>query len=265
MLKALQAQSLVNHLKVIFIDDGSTDETAAFLSNQSDLVVLKGDGNLWWAGAIQEGLEYVRTQHPTIDDYVLFLNNDVWFGSDYVETLTHVSQTYGGAAVGSVLHVVAKASALASIGPRVNNVRFRTTDVLSELSDEERANPKDVYPVDALSGRGVLYPALLFDRFGRMRPRLLPHYFADYELAIRFRCNGVCLLTSSKAIVYSDPIFGNDVTTLGWVDRYFSQRSSANLYRKLIFYLLISSPMQRVTFPGRLCFFMFKKIVNKCK
>jgi GT2 family glycosyltransferase len=270
ILRSLQVQSLVDHLTVIFINDGSTDGTAAFLtdaflSNPSDLVVLEGDGNLWWAGAIQEGLNYIRTQQPTKDDYVLFLNNDVWFDSDYVETLTQVSQHYDGAAVGSALHVVANTPLLASIGPRVYIDRFKTTEVLFELGNDELHTPKEIYAVDALSGRGTLYPALLFERFGGMRPCLLPHYFADYELAIRFHRNGVRLLTSSKAIVYSAPRFGNDLSTFGRIERYFRRGSSANLAHKFTFYLLISSPVQRVTFLIRLFFYAVIKIINKLK
>jgi GT2 family glycosyltransferase len=270
VLQSLQSQSLADRLRLIFINDGSTDDTATFLNdallyNQPDLVVLNGDGNLWWAGAIQKGLNYLRTQRPTKDDYVLFLNNDVWFSSDYVETLTQISRRYDGAAVGSALHVVTKTPVLADLGPRVNADRFKTTEVLIELSDQERRIPKEIYAVDALSGRGTLYPALLFERFGGMRPCLLPHYFADYELAIRFHRNGVLLLTSSKAIVYSDPRFGNDFSNFGRVERYFRRGSSANLFHKFTFYLLISSPIQCVTFLGRLFFYAVIKIINKLK
>jgi GT2 family glycosyltransferase len=265
VLGALRAQSLATNLQMIFIDDGSTDGTATFLSSQSDLVVLKGNGNLWWAGAIEKGLSYVRTQRPTQDDYVLFLNNDVWFDSGYVDTLIKVSQKYDGAAVGSALHVFTNAPVLASIGPRVNVDRFRTTEVLFELSDEEQRNPKDVYWVDALSGRGTLYPASLFDRFGGMRPRLLPHYFADYELAIRFHRGGARLLTSLKAIVYSESIFGNDLSKSGWCERYFSRRSAGNLVHRFTFYMIIGSPFQRFTLLGRLFLYAIRKISNKLK
>lgn len=270
LLLSLKMQSLLDHLKVIFIDDGSTDGTNSFLTNAflakpSDLVVLKGDGNLWWAGAIQKGLNYIRTQYPTKYDYVLFLNNDVWISSDYVETLIQVSKSYDGAAVGSALHVVTTKPVFTSVGPRVNINRFKTTEVLLELSEEELLTPKAVYSVDALNGRGTLYPFPLFARFGEMRPRLLPHYFADYELAIRFHSNGVRLLTSSNAIVYSEPIFGNDLSTKGWLERYVSRGSSANLTHKFTFYFLISSPIQRVTFLARLFLYTVIKIINKLK
>ncbi|MCW5626437.1 MAG: glycosyltransferase family 2 protein, partial [Burkholderiales bacterium] len=87
VLDALRRQTIVDQLRIVVIDDGSTDGTAEFLDAQPDLVVLRGDGSFWWGGAIDKGLEYVRDQQPTHEDYVLFLNNDTWFEPRYIETL----------------------------------------------------------------------------------------------------------------------------------------------------------------------------------
>lgn len=255
VIESLRLQTLVSNVRIIVINDGSTDGTRNFLTAQADVTTLEGDGSLWWGGAMDLGLRHVL---PTAlpDDYVLFLNNDTWFAPDYIETLVRVSREGGGAAVGSVIHEEHRDDSLVSIGPRINVNRIAVWDLLSELPMHERLSPKPVYHVDALSGRGTLYPAHLFGAYGGMRPKLLPHYLADYEIAMRFaRDARTPLLVSSQAIVFSPPIYGNAVAQLGWWERLFSQRSSSNVIRRLAFYAMVGSPIQRLTAPLRLVYF----------
>ncbi|WP_064710838.1 glycosyltransferase family 2 protein [Rhizobium bangladeshense] len=254
VLEALRRQTLVDALTIVVINDGSTDGTAEYLKSQGDVVEIRGDGNLWWGGAIEEGLKYVLPSCQT-EDYVLFLNNDTWFGEHYVETLVQTSRANGDAAVGSVIHEEGRDPPLVSIGAKLNVNRLAVWDLLSELSEAEKRSPSGQYCVDALSGRGTLYPAHLFRRYGGMRPYLLPHYMADYEIAMRFARAGVPLVVSSKAIVYSPPVYGNDASRLSWRKRLFGRRSPHNVFQRLIFYSLVGSPLQRISAPIRMAYF----------
>lgn len=242
-------------MRIVVIDDGSTDGTATFLAEQADVVKLVGNGSLWWGGSIQLGLEWTLSQEPCADDYVLFLNNDTWFDAGYIQELIDVSRIHSDAAVGSVIHETDRVPPLVSIGPRVDINRLAVWDMLSELPPDEASSPKHVYRVDALSGRGTLYPVDLFHRYGLMHPRLLPHYMADYEVAMRFARHGTPLLVSTRAIVYSPSVYGNDVSSAGFWERCFSRRSSGNVVYRMVFYLLVGSPLQRLSGPPRMAFF----------
>jgi GT2 family glycosyltransferase len=254
VLEALRGQTLFDALTIVVVNDGSTDETAGYLQSQSDVIEIRGDGNLWWGGAVEEGLKHVLPSCQP-DDYVLLLNNDTWFDVNYVETLVQTSRENGEAAVGSVIHEEGQDPPLVSIGAKVNINRLAVWDLLSELSETEKRSPKSQYPVDALSGRGTLYPAPLFKKHGGMRPSLLPHYMADYEVAMRFARAGVPLVVSSNAIVYSPPIYGNDTSRLSWRKQLFGRRSPHNVFQRLIFYSLVGSPVQRMTAPIRMAYF----------
>ena len=50
---------------LILIDDGSTDGTSEMvLSLMPAAKIIKGDGSLWWGGALQEGYIAARPQLP---------------------------------------------------------------------------------------------------------------------------------------------------------------------------------------------------------
>ena len=52
IIDCLRTQTIRNLLKIIVVDDGSTDETAEWLKKQPDIETLCGNGNLLWAGAV---------------------------------------------------------------------------------------------------------------------------------------------------------------------------------------------------------------------
>ena len=249
VLDRLRAQCLDEPLKLIVIDDGSTDGTFEFLSTQEDVTRLHGNGSLWWGGAINLGLQLVlREARP--EDWVLLVNNDARFNPDFIQRLLDTARSYAPAAVGSVICDESSPEDLLSIGVVFDTWNLLTRDKLERRRQRDTA--KGPHPVDALSGRGTLYPLQAVRSAGGMKAKWLPHYFADYELAVRVGKAGYQLLVSEQAAVFSANEFGTDCRPASLSNKLFAVRSASYLPAVLAFWWSVSSPAERLSLFPRL-------------
>ena len=84
-INCLTAQTYRNH-HLILIDDGSTDGTAELVQERiPSATILKGQGNWWWAGGLQRGIDWLHKASIEDRDIVLMINDDVTFDPYFLE------------------------------------------------------------------------------------------------------------------------------------------------------------------------------------
>ncbi|MDW7726676.1 MAG: glycosyltransferase family 2 protein [Candidatus Methanoperedens sp.] len=234
-LNCIRDQTYTNY-EVIVIDDGSTDNSTEIIRKEfSDTTILQDDGNLWWAGALHEGIEYVLKKAQP-NDYVLILNNDLVFDENYIEILVESGERNQGVVIGSLCKDQ-ETGAIVDSGVEIDwrNLKFDLIEVVDDGDDFVR-------DVDVLSTRGILIPVNVILDIGNFIPDKLRHYLSDYEYTIRMKKHGYTLLTSKKAIAF----LNSEVTGfhLNWDGKYtlkdiywaiFSVKSSSNLIAWLYF------------------------------
>ena len=172
-------------LRTIVVDGGSTDGTVETLRrDHSDVTVLKGVQDLWWAGAMELGIRYVLSKSQNDLDMVLMMNDDTIIPADYVGMLVREC-IERKAAVGAVIVDSRDPSRILDAGEMVD-WRSYSFPVKTQIGEFETFFDG----VDFLPGRGSLVPVYMIKSAGNVDARRFPHYVADYEFFQRIRRHG---------------------------------------------------------------------------
>ena len=204
-LNCLMAQTYRN-FQIVVVDDGSTDGTDIMVSAEfPDVVVLKGDGNLWWTEATNWGIRYAR-QHEDKGqkNFVLTLNDDTRVEPDYLQTMLDTYRQHKPCLIGSVsvdsnnpdrLEYAGSSFELYTAGGR-------------HLSDDYNASYRELaqrttyLESHSLPGRGTLIPMSVFDNIGLFDSERYVHYMSDIEFSVRARKAGYRLIVSVPSVVH---------------------------------------------------------------
>lgn len=202
-LRLLSIQSFQD-FSIFVIDTDSQDGTIdAIRKKFPEVSVIEESSELWWTGAINAGLKEALV-HAKDDDYVLTLNNDVVFKEDYLENLSIAASLRPGWLIGSI--------SLDKDENRCSNDAGVYFDWRTRQRIKGNFKPGQFFNehVNVLSGRGALIPIRVYKKIGFYNEHRLPHYAADYELAVRAQNNAF------KVCVFYGAVLINDTTVSGY-------------------------------------------------
>jgi GT2 family glycosyltransferase len=190
-LQKLYAQKNIENIKfkVFLVDDGSSDGTEHAISQSfPDVVIIKGNGNLFWARSMalawEESLKNIKKF-----DYFLWLNDDTYLYDKALSELIKTQINKTEIAVGSVCDPITKKRTYG--GWRFTNrylrpFKFNIVDVNSEIQK-----------IDIFNGNVVLIPYLVYRKIGVI-DNFFKHAYADIEYSLRAKKNGIIILLANK-------------------------------------------------------------------
>lgn len=256
--KCLDSLSMQSYrdFNVVVVDDGSMNGTSIMIEKCfPEVKIIKGDGNLWWTGAINVGIRYTM-KIAEQKDYILVLNDDLIVNYDYLEKLLLLAKEKKNALIGSVTTDINNPTVIDNGGSYINWITAKCV----KLNNKQKlfSFPENYYQkVSTLTGRGTLIPVRVFKEIGLYNDKHLKQC-GDTELPLRAKKAGYELFISYSAIVKShlkssDQInISNKYKIKDLIQYYFGMRSHMRL--KYRFYFALSAKKNPFQF---ICFLLF--------
>lgn len=195
-ISCLKNQSCSDY-HLILVDDGCTDGTTDYVRGEiNNLTVLRGNGNLWWAGSLEMARTHLLAKQDVHNgDIVLIANDDISFNKQFLNNILQDLQENPSAII------------LARCYERGTG-KLIDRGVVVDWKRLQFLQAENASEINVLSTRGLYMVIDVFRQAGKFHPSLLPHYASDYEFTHRAYKRGIQLRVSYRAVVY-----GNSKTT----------------------------------------------------
>ena len=174
---------------VVIVDDASTDGTAQAINTlYPEATVLPGNGDLWWTGAMAQGMQYAEEQGA---EYFIWLNDDCSPDSDALSQLVEFMRSHPDTIAGPTCYT----STSNSLVKQHNAFKGRKGFA---------ANPGEVIYADGLSGWCVGIPVSVFRKIGPPDINKFPHYSGDDTYILRATRAGfkACVIGDIKVTLF---------------------------------------------------------------
>jgi GT2 family glycosyltransferase len=236
--------------RIVVVDDGSTDGTKEMLKAEfPDVIVLSGDGNLFWTAAINLGIRHALNMGV---DYIMTLNNDTVASATLVSNMLEGASKDGHALIGALDKDVSTKKPYYG-GELFDWKTGKSTYLLDVLPAPEQ---RGLHEVSLFPARGLLIPRKVFDVIGLFEEKKLPHYMADYDFTLMARRHGFRMYCNYDAVLYTYPSEGGDhkirrkKSLKNYFNHLFSIKGGGNL-RNFTVYTLRNCPSREI-FPALL-------------
>lgn len=198
-------------LHIYLVDDGSSDGTAEAVSRMpAEVRILRGDGSLFWGGAIRLAFE-----HAMLDryDYYLWLNDDTCLDPD---ALARMIMTHRALAAKTVGPVIVVGSTRDPDTGEFTYGGWRACTRRLGPTTWEKVPPDMEAPIDCdtFNGNCVLIPANAATKVGNIDP-VFRHGLGDIDYGLRAARMGCRLVVAAG-------YFGTCTHNKGhgsWIDR----------------------------------------------
>lgn len=223
-------------VRIVVIDDGSSDNTYEWIhANYPKIIVIRGDGNLWWSGSINKGIRAAEERYTPA--YYLLWNNDLVMAEEFFKRLfAMISDFSSDIILTSTVYYLNDPKRVFSMGGWFNPISGVARVVNTRSCRKEDMN-RPIY-VDWFGGMGTLIPVSAVGTVGYFDEKQFPQYKGDFDFALRAKKAGFRIIAHPALMVW------NDTSQTGFAAKNFSgfvksftdRKSQYNLAENIAFY-----------------------------
>src|SRR5690606_6447096 len=210
-LRALAAHPPATACEIIVVDDGSSDDTAAWMPQIEGLRYHVRAQNGGFIAACNDGLRLSRGQ------YVVLLNNDTVPQPGWLDALLDTFQAVPEAGLVGAQLLYPDGRLQEAGGVVFNDASCWSYGRFESAEDPRYSSLRDT---DYCSGAALAIPRALFEQLGGLDARYAPAYYEDTDLAFKVRVAGHRVLVQPASRVVHDEGTSNGTDTGSGVKAY---------------------------------------------
>ena len=216
--------------KLILVDDGSTDGTDEMVKKElPDTIIIKGNGNLFWGGALHEVYKYIKHNYCiSDDDYILISNDDTVLEKDFLEKGVKLLENNQDCLISGYGYSIHSEDLLDG----AIAMDFKNNEGKVVVGDSEG---------NCASTRELFLTVGIWRKVGGFHPQLLPHYLSDYEFTIRASKKGFKIKSFEElSYKFDEKTTGDNGFEGMTLKKLFSKRCSSNPIYKFNYIFLVT-------------------------
>jgi len=241
VLECLESLANVNYpkdkLKILVVDNGSSDGSQAAISNAlPEVILIENEKNLGYVRAVNQGIEHGLLRDVS---YIWICNNDIVVDEDALAQLVIIGESEPQiGVVAPIIYSYREPERIDNAGYKINfwTGRLKNLKYQEDVFLDERSTMCDV---ESNLGCSNIIKTSLIRTVGPLRP-IYKIYFEETDFNVRARRSGRRVVVARKAKVWHK--------TAATMDRYLFRRAYLLLRNLFIFEILNARLKQLIVF-----------------